>query len=229
VNCYAAGGVLGGFIKGGFAGGNVDGFFADCFFDTETTDKIPGNICQLSYIVVETDIKPQTTIGKNYFFAVDEMNPEAEKIHGFSMIKLYELSQGKYIEDLVDEFMNDFIEADILIGHNVSFDINFLSYEFNSLGIDFKPKHIFCTMNYYRNICKLYKSNGTYKYPKLSEVIDFLNISEESVNNCAMKLFGGTNNYHDARFDTAALYLIVTNGIKKGLVPRGYFSKMVKK
>ncbi|MCL2320516.1 MAG: 3'-5' exonuclease [Oscillospiraceae bacterium] len=200
------------------------------FFDTETTDKIPGNICQLSYIVVDTDTKPQTTIGKNYFFAVDEMSPEAEKVHGFSLLKLYELSQGKYIEDLINEFMDDFLNADVLIGHNVSFDINFLTSEFSSLGIDFKPKSTFCTMNYYKNICKIYKpNNGTYKFPRLSEVINFLNISDESVNNCAMKLFGGTNNYHDARFDTAALYLIVTNGIKKGLVPKGYFTKKIRK
>ncbi len=199
------------------------------FFDTETTDRVPGSICQLSYIVVNTSTKPQTTYGKNFFFAVDEMSPEAEKVHGFSLIKLYELSQGKYIEDLVNEFENDFINADILIGHNVSFDINFLVTEFNSLGINFKPKNTFCSMNYYKNICKIYKPNGTYKFPKLAEVIDFLKISEESVNKCAMRLFGGTNNYHDARFDTAALYLIITDGIKKGLVPRGYFTKIVGK
>ncbi len=198
------------------------------FFDTETTDKIPGNICQLSYIVVDTDTKPQTTFGKNYFFAVDEMSPEAEKVHGFSLMKLYELSQGKYIEDLVDEFAPDFTCADILIGHNVAFDINFITSEFDSLGIDFKPKNTFCTMNYYKNICKIFKSNGTYKFPKLAEVIDFLNISQRNVNDYAMKMFGGTNDYHDARFDTAALYLIVVDGIKKGLVPRGYFSKMAK-
>lgn len=197
------------------------------FFDTETTDRTPGNVCQLSYIIVDTNTKPQTTFGKNYFFAVDEMSPEAQKVHGFSLIKLYELSQGKYIEDLVGEFENDFKEADILIGHNVSFDLNFMTSEFNSLGIEFKPKNSFCTMNYYKNVCKIYKPNGTFKFPKLAEVIDFLNISQDEVNACAMKMFGGTNNYHDARFDTAALYLIVIDGIKKGLIQRGYFTKML--
>jgi len=199
------------------------------FFDTETTDRNPGNICQLSYIIVDTNTKPQTTIGKNYFFAVDEMSPEAQKVHGLSLIKLYELSQGKYIEDLVGEFEDDFKEADILIGHNVSFDLNFITSEFNSLGIDFKPKNSFCTMNFYKNVCRIHKHNGTFKFPKLAEVIDFLHISQDDVNSCAMKMFGGTNNYHDARFDTAALYLIVTDGIKKGIVPRGYFTKMIRR
>ena len=38
-----------------------------------------------------------------------------------------------------------------------------------------------------------------------------------------MVSFDGSGNYHDARFDTAATYLIVTEGIKKGLIPRNYF------
>ena len=35
------------------------------FFDTETTSVKPGNICQLSYITIDTSTKPQTTVGKN--------------------------------------------------------------------------------------------------------------------------------------------------------------------
>ena len=34
------------------------------FFDTETTSIKPGNICQLSYIIVDTSTKPQTTMKK---------------------------------------------------------------------------------------------------------------------------------------------------------------------
>ena len=64
------------------------------FFDTETTSVKPGNICQLSYITVDTSTKPQTTIGKNFFFTVDEMDEGAEAIHGFSLEKIYELSDG---------------------------------------------------------------------------------------------------------------------------------------
>ena len=40
------------------------------FFDTETTSVKPGHICQLSYITVDTTTKPQTTIGKNFFFVI---------------------------------------------------------------------------------------------------------------------------------------------------------------
>ncbi|CAG9706056.1 DNA polymerase III epsilon subunit [Clostridium neonatale] len=151
------------------------------FFDTETTSVKPGSICQLSYITVDASAKPQITTGKNFFFTVDEMEPSAEEIHGFSLEKLYELSNGQYFEDLVPEFIDDFKESDFLIGHNVNFDVRFLKHELLTLGEFFEPKNIFCTMAYYRDICKIPKANGEIKNPKLSEVIDWLNISEKQI------------------------------------------------
>lgn len=197
------------------------------FFDTETTGVKPGSICQLSYILVDTSTKPQTTIGKNIFFTVDEMEAEAERIHGFSLEKLYELSEGMYFEDLYENFIKDFIDADFLIGHNVQFDIKFLKHEMLGLGEFFEPKHVFCTMQYYKNICKILRPTGDYKNPKLEEVIKHLNITNDEISETANKYFHGSGNYHDARFDTAATYLTVINGIKKGLIPRNYFTKLL--
>lgn len=194
------------------------------FFDTETTSIKPGSICQLSYITVDAGVKPQITTGKNFFFTVDEMDPSAEEIHGFSLEKLYELSNGQYFEDLVPDFFDDFVNADFIIGHNVNFDVRFLKHELLSLGEDFNPKNVFCTMAYYRDICKIKKANGEIKNPKLSEVIDWLNISTEKIAETSEKLFEGSGNYHDARFDTAATYLTVIEGLKKGYFPKGYFS-----
>jgi DNA polymerase-3 subunit epsilon len=197
------------------------------FFDTETTSIKPGSICQLSYITVDASVKPQVTIGKNFFFTVDEMDPSAEAIHGFSLEKLYELSNGQYFEDLVPEFLDDFINSDFVIGHNVNFDVRFLKHELTSLGEDFIPKNVFCTMAYYRDICKIPKSNGEIKNPKLSEVIDWLNISTKQISETSEKLFQGSGNYHDARFDTAATYLTVIEGLKKGYFSKGYFSNIL--
>lgn len=199
------------------------------FFDTETTNIKPGSICQLSYIIVDSTSKPQTTAGKNFFFTVDEMDPSAEKVHGFSLEKLYDLSNGLYFEDLIEEFYGDFIEADFIIGHNVNFDIKFLKHELIGLGEDWNPKDTFCTMNYYKDICKFLKPNGEYKNPKLEELIKFLNIEKNKITETANNLFEGSGNYHDARFDTAATYLSVIEGIKKGLIPKGYFSNKLKK
>lgn len=197
------------------------------FFDTETTSIKPGSICQLSYITVDAGVKPQITTGKNFFFTVDEMDPSAEEIHGFSLEKLYELSNGQYFEDLVPDFFDDFVNADFVIGHNVNFDVRFLRHELSSLGEDFNPKNVFCTMAYYRDICKIKKANGEIKNPKLSEVIDWLNISTEKIAETSEKLFEGSGDYHDARFDTAATYLTVIEGLKKGYFPKGYFSNIL--
>ena len=197
------------------------------FFDTETTSVKPGSICQLSYITVDASVKPQITTGKNFFFTVDEMDPSAQEIHGFSLEKLYELSNGQYFEDLVPEFIQDFEEADFLIGHNVNFDVRFLKHELSILGENFIPKNTFCTMAYYRDICKIPKANGEIKNPKLSEVIDWLNISITQIAETSEKLFEGSGNYHDARFDTAAAYLTVIDGLKKGYFPKGYFTNLL--
>lgn len=197
------------------------------FFDTETTSIKPGSICQLSYITVDADVKPQVTTGKNFFFTVDEMDPSAEEVHGFSLEKLYDLSNGQYFEDLVLDFIQDFEDADFLIGHNVNFDIRFLKHELSMLCKDIYPKNIFCTMAYYKDICRIPKANGDIKNPKLAEVIDFLNITQKQISETAERLFEGSGNYHDARFDTAATYLTVIEGLKKGYLPRGYFSKQL--
>ncbi|WP_027633830.1 3'-5' exonuclease [Clostridium hydrogeniformans] len=200
------------------------------FFDTETTDIKPelGSICQLSYILVDTSTKPNTTVGRNFFFTVDNMSPSAEAVHGFSLEKLYELSEGNYFEDQVETFINDFLTADILIGHNVSFDIKFLSHELSGIGEFFEPNLSFCTMSYYKNICRLCNVRGDIKNPKLEEVIAFLSITKEMIAEKSEALFEGSGNYHDARFDTAATYLIVTEGIKKGFIPRQHFTSMMK-
>lgn len=204
-------------------------------FDTETTSVKPGHICQLSYILIDASTKPQTTTGKNFFFTVDEMDEGAEAIHGFSLEKLYELSNGQEFLDFVTEFMPDFFNADFIIGHNVQFDIKFLKHELQQLWeagvIDttWEPKNTFCTMAYYKNICNILNPNGNVKNPKLSEVIDYLGITEAQIASKADELFEGSGNYHDARFDTAATYLTVIQGMKKRLIPSGYFSNLLKK
>ncbi|MDT8718739.1 3'-5' exonuclease [Clostridium sp. 19966] len=197
------------------------------FFDTETTGLKPGSICQLSYITVDTSMKPNSTTGKNIFFAVDYVEPSAEEIHGFSAEDLYELSEGMYFEDHFENIYKDFSEADFVIGHNVNFDINFLTHEIEGCGEEFKPNNVFCTMNYYKDICKMVNGRGERKNPKLEELVRFLGINNDNIREISNKLFEGSGNYHDARFDTTATYLAVTEGIKKGYIPRNYFSSKV--
>ena len=102
-------------------------------FDTETTslDFTTGNICQLSYIKVSNYEEPfKIQCAKNFFFTVDYVEEGAQRVHGFSVDKLRELSGCKRFKDFADEIYNDFVCQDLLCGHNVSFDINFLIEEF---------------------------------------------------------------------------------------------------
>ncbi|HEY5588052.1 MAG TPA: 3'-5' exonuclease, partial [Candidatus Paceibacterota bacterium] len=81
---------------------------------------------------------------------------------------------------------------------------------------------------YYKDICKLYSARGGYKNPKLSETIKFLKLNETNINLKSNQYFGDTANFHDARFDTTATYLLVTEGIKKGFIPNHYFTQLAK-
>lgn len=196
------------------------------FFDTETTDindKI-GQICQLSYIIVNTNTKK--TYGKNFFFSVKGMSEGAYKTHGLTIEKLKELSNGKCFLNVAKEIHEDFVNVDYLIGHNVTFDIKFINREFSRANLTPLTNKYFCSMRYYTDICKLPKARGIgYKWPKLDDVIKFLKIDSSQIEDLCNKLFEGASAYHDSRFDIAGTYLIVYIGIKKGYIPKGYFTK----
>lgn len=174
------------------------------YLDTETTGLVPGNICQLSYLM-ESEEK---VIPKNMFFKVDYMPEEAYKIHGFSVDILKELSGGKTFSDRIDEINADFQSADLIIAHNVSFDLSFLREEFSRAGLDLIIKDAFCTMKKTVPVCKIPRAKGAwYKYPKLNELCAFLGINDKEIILKAKNLFGASCSYHDSRFDTMAVYL----------------------
>ena len=72
-------------------------------------------------------------------------------------------------------------------------------------------------MKFFTNVMKLPRENHAgYKYPKLSELIEFLDIYPYDVTRKTAELFsicgvGG----HDARYDTVALYLAFNEGAKR--------------
>ena len=52
-----------------------------------------------------------------------------------------------------------------------------------------------------------------YKYPKLNELTAFMGITDKQILTEAERLFGCSCGYHDARFDTTALYLAMNKGM----------------
>lgn len=183
------------------------------FFDTETTGLIPGRIIQLSYIMADEN----GTRAKNFFFAVEYIDPEASKVNGFTVEKLAELSGGKTFSCDIDEIYDDFAAADLIVAHNSQFDIKFLIAEFSYQDRRFRYKEDFDTMKYFTPVLKLRReSHRGYKYPKLSELCEFFDIYPYDVSRKSAEFFGDASVLaHDARYDTCALYLCFIEGCKK--------------
>ena len=184
------------------------------FFDAETTDLNPGQICQLSYIIEENDC----LTARNHFLTVRHVNPAAFRIHGFSVRDLYELSGGQEFADIADQIVEDFSGAR-LIAHNVDFDREFLQTELSRCGRQIKRSSWFCTMIHFITICKLSHSGKRgYKYPSLVELIRFNKVTEEEIMQMTAELFNSNASQHDARYDTVGLYLAFQKARLNGLV-----------
>jgi DNA polymerase-3 subunit epsilon len=185
-------------------------------FDTEATDLIPGQICQLSYLLAD---RGQVT-GKNLFFEVDDMSEGAQEVHGFSLDMLRELSGGQRFEDAAQDVLSDFAAASMWVGHNVSADERYLRVEMKRCGLKLPKKPTFCTMNFFTADMNLARkvNIGRPKPPKLTELAEFFELSEDFVAEKAAEWFGGGGALHDARFDTAATYLCLLEGTKRGRV-----------
>ena len=182
------------------------------YFDTETTGLHPGQICQLSYIL-QTKEK---VIGKNFFFTVDYVEPSAQMVHGFSKQKLEFLSNGKRFADYFEQIRRDFESADLVVSHNVAFDFSFMRTEYERLNQIFKVKNEFCSMKKATPICCLKRSSGNgYKYPKLQELCSFTDVSDSEIQKIVKDFYGQDIGFHDARFDTIAVYLCVNKLIQK--------------
>ena len=182
------------------------------YFDTETTGLHPGQICQLSYVMQDKE----SVTAKNFFFTVDSVEYGAFMVHGFSVEKLRELSCGKRFLDYFDEIEKDFLSVDLIVSHNTAFDFSFMRTEYARIGKDFIIKNSFCTMKKATPICKLPRNSGVgYKYPKLNELCSFLGIKDNDISNELYKLFGAKAGYHDARFDTTAVYLVANRAMEK--------------
>ena len=181
------------------------------YFDTETTGLRPGQIAQLSYVMQTKDGE----IAKNFFFTVDSMDYGAFMVHGFSVEKLQRLSGGKRFSDHINEIEKDFNSADLIVCHNTAFDFMFMRAEFSRLNKIFYVKKEFCTMKGLTPVCKLLRSSGAYKYPKLSEACAYFKVNNCEIQSVSKQFFGEVADFHDARFDTTALYLIANFAMER--------------
>lgn len=152
-------------------------------FDTETTwfidkkekdlNKQP-NIIQFAWILWEL---------KDWEFKKEKevnilINPKKPIPYDSSQVHhIYDIDvkNAPFIENIIDEILEYINTPDIIIWHNIEYDIDMLKLELKRLDKehDFKPKQIECTMNSSINFCQLAKKNENstwYKRPKLWEL-----------------------------------------------------------
>ena len=182
-------------------------------FDTEGNGNRDDEMCQLAYIIREDG----DHTCKNFYFPVTCMNPHAFGVHGLSRYMLEKRSKGLTFSDRCEEIFSDFSCADLLIGHNISSDIDRLNREFAHCGRSLEFKKKLCTMQYFNNALHLSGKKGQRKYPRLSELCDYYRIVPEMIRNTCSVLFctDGTA-AHDARYDATATYLCVLAALRIG-------------
>jgi len=164
-------------------------------FDTETTglpternasilstQKWP-YIVQLSYILYDTESNMIIDYSDNIIKLSKGIiiSKESEAIHRISNQMCQE--KGIDIKNELVEFNNTLLKADVVIGHNISFDKRMIMVECirHKLQQNFTRNGIkrseYCTMKNGVNICKIVVQgrNGEYfKYPKLMELHKYL-------------------------------------------------------
>lgn len=193
------------------------------YFDTETTGLYPGKIIQLAYIM---DYGTHT-VGKNFYFDVNYIEPSAERVHNISVEDAHRLSGGKIFEDYADEIHRDFMNADLLVAHNFKFDLSFMLAEFDYIGEQFRYKQSFDTMRYFTPILKLKRATvDAYKFPKLIELAEFYDVYSYDVSRFVKDIFGEFKlDNHEARYDTSMMYLSVRQAIKVNDELKNYLSE----
>ena len=177
-------------------------------FDTETTGlKVEVNqIAQLSYMIIDKELNILKS--KNFYFKVKKVENKASEINGLTVEKLEKLSGGKSFKDFSEEIFKDFNNSKIIC-HNVKFDLEYLTEEFKRINMDLNVKGSFCTMLNYKDKLKIKHEKFGYKFPKLEEVIKFLDVKEDIIKNVLSVITDDKNvGYHDARYDIACTYMV---------------------
>jgi DNA polymerase III epsilon subunit-like protein len=173
-------------------------------FDTETTGlprtkRMDGEnlqlwpyIVQFSYIILDIDLNKIIKI-KDVIIKIPSdisITEETSNIHGITN----EISKEKgiSIEIIMDEFFVDILDIDLIVAHNLSFDLNMVKCELlrlikdnsNSTKYNFyfneiiNFKKMYCTMQESIDLCNIeakYKNGNKYiKFPKLVELYEKL-------------------------------------------------------
>ena len=149
-------------------------------FDTETTWfinkkesslEVQPHIVQFAWILWE--IKDGKFVEEKKVNIL--INPKSPIPYAASQVHhIYDIDvkNAPYIEDLIEEIISYINDPDIIIWHNIEYDIDMIKLELKRLNIEYKfnPKQIICTMKTTVDYCALEWNWNRFKYPKLWEL-----------------------------------------------------------
>jgi len=155
--------------------------------DTETTGIIPKDftsltqcpyMLQLGSITYDTDTNDIIRNINKIIQVSDDVviPPEVSAINRID--KERTMKEGCNIKDVLMEFNEQLTVSDMIVAHNLEFDINILNYEYLRHDIPFEYLKMdkdksYCTMRHGTPLCRIKKENSKgkyYKWPKLEEL-----------------------------------------------------------
>lgn len=147
------------------------------FFDTETTGLVPKGanwetdydkfpyIVQIAWIA---DNKENSYIIKPEDWKIPE---DVIKVHGIDNFKA--MTEGQSNLEVLTLFLEAAKKADLLVGHNIYFDISIIKA--NLLRLGFNKEEIVEALHKDKRFCTMQKSRKIFgKWPKLIELHEYL-------------------------------------------------------
>jgi len=167
--------------------------------------------------IIKHTIKNKIKFLTLYAFSTENWKrPQKEISFLFNLLKDFLIKKtdqlnknGIKFNDILNELEEDLLKSDYIVAHNLNFDRSSLLAELtrnncNNLIHLFESKKHICTLKESINVCCISRSpNGSYKWPKLSELYE--------------KLFNRKlRNAHNARYDVENLSLCFFKLIENG-------------
>lgn len=163
-------------------------------------------LIQAAWIVTDEDgavLKQVTRLVQPDGF---EIPAEATRVHGISTARA--LVDGIPLEEVLEELTRDLLDTDLLVAHNIDFDLPVLQAEYYGAynGEPLSRLQTFCTMKQCPDLPGLARSHaGGMKWPKLPELHRHLFQQE---------IIGA----HDAMVDVAACMRCYFTLVERGLI-----------
>lgn len=177
---------------------------ANVYLDCETSGLKPGQIGQITIITEESNGKLSTY---NEFFEMEQLSKGASEVTGRTLADYIELANGQEFKDKALEIYT-LVNGNTIIGHNVQFDLGFITAELSRAGVEMQEQKQFDTLKYMDGTYK--GPDGRFKKPKLVELREYFSINDNEIQKFCHELFTLDADVaaHDSIYDTTLTFVI---------------------